>query len=95
MKEIHPFDIAENKRRNDLLLEEVSLSYLFETSPDADVSILLGPPINGQSHLVLCCFHKPKTLLKDQVVIDQLFCDVMAVAVKKGFECQMKGGSTW
>ena len=42
---------------------------------------------------MLCRFHKPKTLLKDQVTIDQLFRDVMVLAGKKGFECQRKGGS--
>ena len=93
LKTIHPFDLAANKGRGDLSTDEVSRAYLFEGASDADISIVLGPSIKGHCHLVLCRFHKPKTLPQNQAEIDQLFHDVMAVAGKKGFECQRKGGS--
>ena len=93
LKEICPFDLAANKGQSNLSAEEVSSAYLFDVSTDADISIIVGPPIKGHCHLVLACFHNPKMLLKEQTSINEMFCDLLAVAGKNGFECQRKGGS--
>ena len=93
LKNMYPFDLNKNKGRNDLTEEEVHESFLFKAAEDADMLIILGPPINGQCHLVLARFHNPKTLPKDKETLDELFSDLIARASKKGFESQRKGGS--
>ena len=72
---------------------KVSNAYVFDVSSDADVSIILGPPIKGHCHLVLEHFHHSNSLPKEQKDIDMMLCDLVVVAGKKGFECQRKGGS--
>ena len=73
-----------NKGKNGLACKEVSEAYLFQSAKDADVSFVLGPPINSRCHLVLARFHKPKTIPRDQSL------DLVG---KKGFKCQQKGSS--
>ena len=69
------------------------MTCIFKATEDADVSIVLSPPINGWCHLVLA-FHKPETIPKDKVMLDELFLDLIGRAGKKGFKCQRKGGSS-
>ena len=78
LKNLYPFDLSTNKERNDLAPDEVANSYVFRGNEDADISIVLGPPIRGQCHLVLARFHKPKTFPMNQELMDKLFVDLMA-----------------
>lgn len=75
-----------NRGRNDLTRKEVSNAFLFQGAEDANLSVVLGPPIKDRCHLVLARFHKPWTLPKEQAKVDKLFKDLIEYAGKKGFE---------
>ena len=67
---LYSFTLNANKGCKNLSTDKVANLYLFQGAEDANISIVLGPTINGHCHLVVACFHNPKTIPSDKVTVD-------------------------